>query len=71
MKSRDEWIEDHWDVIALVAALLIALAVGAGLGVVYNVVAAGLGASRPPVVERRSLPLRLDADPVRRPAPLS
>lgn len=72
MKIQDEWAEEHWDVIAMMAVLLIAVAVSAGLGVLYNVAAVGLDPSASPsAVELRSPPAGLQPDPVRQPAPLS
>jgi hypothetical protein len=72
MKIRAEWAEEHWDVIAMVAAFLIVIAIGAVLGIVYNVAVVGLDASTPaPAVEVRSPAGRPEPGPARPPAPIS
>jgi hypothetical protein len=66
-----EWAEEHWDVLAIVAALLFAVA-SAGLGVAGNVAAVGLGPSAPPpAADLRSPPAGLELDPARQPAPVT
>jgi hypothetical protein len=39
MSTLREWLDEQWDLWTVIAALALALLVGAGLGVVYNVTA--------------------------------
>ena len=51
MKTLGKWADEHWDVLALAAALALAVAVSGALGVAYNVAAARLDPSAPPAIE--------------------
>jgi hypothetical protein len=40
MRPLEDWAEEHWDILAMAAAFLLAVAVGVSLSVAYNVAAA-------------------------------
>ena len=63
MKTSGEWADEHWDVIAMLGACAVAVAVSLALGVAYNVAAARLEPSTtPPAVELSAPPARLERD---------
>jgi hypothetical protein len=51
MRTLADWMDEHWDVWAMVAALTLAFIVSAGLGVAYNVTASRLQAPPTPSLE--------------------
>jgi hypothetical protein len=64
MKTRGEWAEANWDVLAVVAAFLLAVAVSLALGVAFNVAAARLEApTRTPPLQRLGPPHIPDTAP--------
>jgi len=68
--DEDRQREEHRKLIAAVAALLIAVVVSAGLGVLANVAAVGLDASMSPAASKRRSPPAGLPDPGRQPAAL-
>jgi len=63
MRTRGEWAEEHWDVLAIVAVFVLAVAVSLTLGVAYNVAALRLES---PAAELRSEPPTPGSDPTPR-----
>jgi len=47
MRRAGEWAEAHWDMIAVVSALAVALVISVALGVAYNVAAGRLETRAP------------------------
>jgi hypothetical protein len=68
MRTRGEWAEEHWDVLVIVAAFVLAVALSLALGVAYNVAAIRL---EPPAAELRSTPPAPGPDPRYPTAPYS
>ena len=63
MKTLGEWADEHWDVLAIAAALVLAVAVSGALGVAYNVAAARLDPSAPAAIEAIAQPPAPGIDP--------
>ena len=61
MRGDGTWVEEHWDVIAIVSAFAIALAISGALGVAYNVTAGRRVETRAP--ERRPTSAAPATDP--------
>jgi len=68
MKTLGEWADEHWDVLAIAAALPLAVAVSGALGVAYNVTATRLDRPARPAIETIAQPPSPAID--RAPAPL-
>jgi hypothetical protein len=70
MKTLGGWADEHWDVLAIAAALALAVAVSGALGVAYNVAATRLDPSAPPAIEAIAQPPApaLDQAPVHTPS---